>query len=313
MPYIEYQKYNPQSEARAIIEYANSILAEYSRQGFRLTLRQLYYQFVARDILANSQANYNKLGNIMTSARDAGMVDWNNLQDRGRVVQSKSHWDGPSDIVETCINAFNLDLWEGQEYRVEVWVEKEALVEVVGSAADTWDIPYFANKGYLSTSAAWDAGHNRILNWKNTTGQETIILHLGDHDPSGIQMTEDIQSRLNRYSTGYGDKKNAYPEVRRIALNMDQVEEYSPPPNPAKQTDARYDQYVARFGITESWELDALEPSVIVGLINDEVEKIVDKPKWEKRGYLQQDYRTELGDVSEYWEDIREFIRNTYY
>ena len=89
------------------------------------------------------------------------------------------------------------------------------------------------------------------------------ILHLGDHDPSGIDMTRDNAERL-------ADVFGGDVELKRIALNMDQIDEYAPPPNPAKVTDSRFEQYLLMYG-AESWELDALEPSVINELIVNEV------------------------------------------
>lgn len=295
MPYISYRSYKPNDAARTVIMTANAILREYDEQGFCLTLRQLYYQFVARDLLANTQASYSRLGDIISRAREAGLIDWDHLVDRGRELRSYHHWDSPSDLIETYAKAYHRDLWVGQTHRVEVWVEKQALEDVVASAAAPWDVAYFACKGYVSTSAMWDAAHNRFLKWKDEFDQETIIIHLGDHDPSGVQMTEDIQKRIAAFSedtNGYCDDPDI--EVRRIALTLDQVEEYQPPPNPAKTTDSRYRSYVDEFGVDDSWELDALDPSTIADLINGEIEAIVDMSLWEAEKKRQDAERKQL-------------------
>ena len=84
----------------AIIEQANTIIGEYAAQGFKLTLRQLYYQFVARDLLANTQRSYKRLGNIISEARLAGRVDWNAIEDRTRNLESNPHWDDPAAIIK---------------------------------------------------------------------------------------------------------------------------------------------------------------------------------------------------------------------
>lgn len=104
-------------------------------------------------------------------------------------------------------------------------------------------------------------------------GQAPVILHLGDHDPSGIDMTRDIVARLEVFTDYAGI------EVRRVALNMDQVEQYGPPPNPAKLTDSRVGQYIAVYGL-DSWELDALEPQVIVDLIEQKTLERRDADLW---------------------------------
>ncbi len=99
-----------------------------------------------------------------------------------------------------------------------------------------------------------------------------IVLHLGDHDPNGLDMTRDNEDRLALFA-------RQDIEVRRLALNMDQVERYSPPPNFAKETDTRYAAYARQFG-PNCWELDALDPVVIADLIRAEIEGLIDPEAW---------------------------------
>lgn len=82
MPKIEYIRRNFSQNSCKIIDQANEILDEYERQGFRLTLRQLYYQFVARDLIQNKQSEYKRLGSIINDARLAGFVDWQMMEER---------------------------------------------------------------------------------------------------------------------------------------------------------------------------------------------------------------------------------------
>jgi len=296
MPRIKYRNYRPRGDAQGIIVQANDILESYAKQGFGLTLRQLYYQFIAQDLLPeqwgwkegtkNTEANYKKLGKIISAAREGGLIDWSHISDRGRSVSSLPHWRDAHHFLKTTIPQFHLDHWQGQKYRVEVWVEKDALSDVVEQACEPWDVPSFACKGYTSSSAMWEAAHNRMLKKYAQAEQKTIILHLGDHDPSGIDMTRDIQERLWLFSSHYEQtQRRAEIRVERIALNMDQVEQYEPPPNPAKLTDSRAEQYVADFGDL-SWELDALEPAVLVELIQDHIGRYLDHDLFEERAEL---------------------------
>lgn len=297
MPILKYSDYNPKQSARLLIDLANSILEDFDRQGYKLTLRQLYYQLVAKDVIENSQKSYDRVGKIISRARDAGMIDWKFIEDRTRVVQRHSHWDDGADFMRSVVPQYRHDLWQGQDTRVMVFVEKQALEQVVGRAASRWDVPYFANKGYLSSSSAWNVARNMML-LNEDKCQNWVILHLGDHDPSGIDMSRDIKERLENYARlSAKDKDRGLKfleiEVRRIALNMDQVSEYDPPPNPAKQVDPRFKDYQEKFG-DESWELDALQPSVINTLINDEIENIVDNEMFEERETLQTEIRCQL-------------------
>ena len=158
-----------------------------------------------------------------------------------------------------------LDPWRDQDNYVEVWIEKDALIGTIERAADQMRVTRMACKGYLSASAAYEAGQ-RFDNAR-ARGKNCILIHLGDHDPSGIQMTEDNEKRSQLFSRGF-------VEVRRIALNMNQISLYNPPPNPAKMTDSRAADYVRRYG-TSSWELDALDPRVLDRLVRDEIEDLI--------------------------------------
>jgi hypothetical protein len=270
MPFIEYKSWKPKPHTLAIVDQANEIIDSYLAQGFELTIRQLYYQFVARDLLPNTERSYKNLITTIDRGRQAGYIDWDAIVDRTREKEGNSHWRNPAAIVRGCAKQFQMDMWKLQENRVEVWIEKQALIGVIEDVCEGWDVDYFACRGYNSQSEAWRAGRRFKKYWKNQ--QRPIVIHLGDHDPSGIDMTYDNQRRLSLFAEGPVD-------VRRIALKMEQIEEYEPPPNPAKVTDSRFSAYQAEFG-DESWELDALDPQTIVGLINDEIESIVDLPKW---------------------------------
>ena len=289
---IKYLDVNMNRSSLAIVEAANQIIEDYSAQGFRLTLRQLYYQFVSRDLFANTVKNYKRLGNVIANARNAGLVDWDAIEDRTRNVISQAHWGSPAEIIEACADQFCFDLWENQPSRVEVWIEKDALVGVFEDVCNELDVPLFSCRGYTSQSEIWSAGVR--MKRQARDGQTPVILHFGDHDPSGIDMTRDIVDRVSLYS-GLGI------DVDRLALNRNQVDEYEPPPNPAKTTDTRFTKYVEIHG-DESWELDALEPSVLVELVRDSVAKYRDEQLWNETVQRQDEARERLLELSENWE-----------
>ena len=282
----------------AIIEQANQIISEYAAQGFKLTLRQLYYQFVARDLLANTQRSYKRLGNIISEARLAGRVDWNAIEDRTRNLESNPHWDDPAAIIEAAARSFRIDKWENQPCRVEVWIEKEALIGVVERICRRLDVDFFACRGYVSQSEQWAAG-KRFAEYREA-GQDVVVLHLGDHDPSGIDMTRDNDVRLALFA-------REDVTVRRLALNFDQIEDFQPPPNPAKLSDSRYEMYFARFG-AESWELDALDPRVIQDLIGDAVTEYRDEDAWLAMTDRENDEREQLSVVTQRWHDVVAYL-----
>lgn len=233
---------------------------------------------VARAMIPNIAREYKRIVSIMTDARLAGLIDWYAIEDRTRSLRSNSHWESPQEIIETARDSYQIDKWENQDYRLEVWIEKDALTGVIAGICNTLDVPYFSCRGYTSISAIWRAAM-RLRNYaKNLDHEQTpVIIHLADHDPSGIDMTRDARDRLDLLTMMAGKVK-----VERIALNMDQVEQYGPPPNPTKLTDSRAPDYIHRFG-DDSWELDALEPQVIVDLIEDTVLSYRDKDLWAEK------------------------------
>ena len=285
--------------ALQVIRQANAIIAEYEELGFTLTLRQLYYQFVARALIPNKPAEYKRLGAIVSDARLAGMIDWEAIEDRTRALNEHSSWGSPQDILRSAAQSFRLDPWLDQDRYVEVWIEKDALTGVIEPVCNRWRIPYFASKGYSSQSASWRAG--KRFEDKISEGKEPIVLHLGDHDPSGLDMTRDNEERL-QLLTG------EHVEVRRLALNMDQVREYNPPPNPAKESDSRIEGYFSQYRTRSSWELDALEPTVIDGLIEKAVRGLVDLSQWDESLERERKEGRGLFEIVNRYEDVKAFL-----
>lgn len=280
------------------INHANRIILDYKAKGLTLTLRQLYYRFVAAGLLPNKQSEYKRLGSIINDGRLAGLIDWDAIEDRTRNLKKPIAWESPSSIVNMVADQYQEDLWAQQLYRPEVWIEKEALIGVVEGVCEELRIPYFACRGYTSQSEAYVAG-KRLRAWRRFE-QKPIVFHLGDHDPSGMDMTRDNDQRLGMFA-------KSYVEVRRLALNMDQITLYNPPPNPAKDTNARFTGYEERYG-DESWELDALEPEVISELIRDAVMTVLDIDQWKDATAKEQKNRSLLRGISDRWNDVADFI-----
>ncbi len=308
MPKIRYVDNLPilkNAEQMGIVTQANKIIRDYQAQGFDLTLRQLYYQFVSRDLLPNTLQSYKRLGSIIVDGRLAGLIDWDAIVDRTRNLESLSHWETPESIVQAISEQYRIDRWARQPYRVEVWIEKEALAGVFQGVCESLDVPYFCCRGYTSISEIWAAGR-RLKRYANLPGltagqrQKPIILHFGDHDPSGIDMTRDIVDRLSMFA-------EMPVEVERLALNMDQVEYYGPPPNPAKVSDSRAAEYMRVHG-DESWELDALEPAVLAEIVRDAVARFRDEEIWAEDEKLEEEGRRQLGQVSERYDEVIGFL-----
>ena len=295
-PLIAYAEQNFRQESLDIIDRANAICREYRAAGYDLTLRQVYYQFVSRGHLPNSDRSYKRLGSIINDARLAGLIDWNYITDRTRYLRSATYWGSPSDVINASAEQFQRNLWDetGQAMRPEVWVEKDALVGIVGRVCDELRVPYLSCRGYVSQSEMWEAGQR--MGQHIDAGLDPIVIHLGDHDPSGLDMTRDIRDRLSLFA-------GTDIEVQRIALNMDQITQYNPPPNPAKLTDSRGEGYVEKYG-SSSWELDALEPTVLADLIRAAVAPLIDRQAWDAGAGEDAQQRLHMQAVADRWDDV---------
>lgn len=323
MPKIKYKDVRFAPDALRVVEAAARIVEEYQRQGFDMTLRQVYYKIIARDLFPedrryfwtgsrwvrdpsgsnpsstkNNVPNYNWLGDLVSDARLAGLIDWNQIVDRTRGLQVKGHWDDPAEIIQSAAGGFALDRWEGQPYRPEVWIEKDALLGVFEGICQELDVPLLSCRGYNSQSEMWRAAQ-RMLRYKQQK-QTPMIFHFGDHDPSGKDMSRDILDRLYLFT-------GKQLEFERLALNIDQVRRYDPPPSPAKITDPRAKAYIQEFG-DDSWELDALEPRVIKELVREAVERIQDDILWRESGKEEAAHRETLRKISDNYQEVQTFV-----
>jgi hypothetical protein len=327
---IAYEDKKLSGKTLDLVEQANEILEEYAAQGYVLTIRQLYYQFVARGLLPSSQTSYNRVKDVVGKGRLNGYIDWDHIEDRGRMLRAIRHWDDPADIVEATARNYKVDLWADQENYTEVWIEKDALVGVITRICNELDVPYFSCRGYASLSEKWAAGGDRLLG-KILKGKKVTILHMGDHDPSGLDMTRDLLDRLSQFiwqdyfraqkPAGWDEMSHANQlatirqlknealslfEVKRIALTWDQVQQYQPPAFWAKESDSRSPAYVEEFG-HDSWELDALDPPTMEALIREHVEALIADPDaYDAAIEREQDGQKLLKEASKRWEEIVE-------
>ena len=268
--------WKPSRESAGLFVHIDKILDSYEKQGYRLTLRQLYYQLVARDLIPNSTKSYDRLGNITNRGRLAGYIDWAMIEDRARTPRVNPHWDSPKDIVLSAAKQYYEARWPDQEWYIEVWCEKDAVSNILNPVCRRWDVLFLANRGYNSQTAMYDS--SKRFQEALDDNKSVRVLYFGDHDPSGIDMSEDIQRRLGLFLQGPDE---LFESLDRVALTMEQIRQYRPPENPAKEVDPRYAKYAAKYG-ESSWELDALEPSVLAALTDSAIQQYADDTIFEQ-------------------------------
>lgn len=279
----------PTISRESLTACAWAICEEYLRQDMDLTLRQLYYQFVGRGLIPNGDKAYKRLGDTLANARVAGEFPMHYIVDRGRHVGLTGLTDqtDPDDGLRNISREVRTgpqrwlwrSRWYGQPIWPSVWIEKEALAGVFAPTCETLGVGLFACKGYPSVTALFDWLKEAAAAVDDGT-HHCVVLYCGDHDPDGLEIPESCERTLNtmlRNGLIPGDGEDTVQiEFRRIALTREQIEEYNPPPFPAKTTSARYASYVERTGLTDAWELDALTPTVLRDLITEEVEALFD-------------------------------------
>lgn len=298
MACIQFQATRFKPESIALIELCNEVIEDYLQQGLRLTLRQLYYQLVTKNAIPNVERSYKNLSTLVTQARLSGKMDWDAIEDRVRQARRASQFDGLVDLVDAALHSYRLPRWKGQDYYAELWVEKDALAGVLEPLAREHHVALMVNRGYSSASAmfesarrfieacrageddielpmdegfvAYEDGNEEMGSEPIALARKPVLFYLGDHDPSGEDMVRDVRERLHTFGIDV--------DVRKIALTMKQVEKYNPPPNPAKMTDPRANEYVAKHGRV-SWEVDALPPQVLARIVRDSFKSVIDREK----------------------------------
>ncbi len=261
------------SKNAARLKLVNEIIEEYQAEGYRLTLRQLYYQLVSRDIIPNQQKEYAKLSTLLKYGRMNGIVDWDAIEDRIRVPHIPYYVKDIQHAINDTVEQYRLDRQRDQTTYTEVWIEKDALSGVLRSVTDHYHVHLLVNRGYSSCSSMYDASR-RFLYHARQENRYGNIFYLGDHDPSGLDMVRDIRQRLSDF--GVEDQEVS---VVQVALTTAQVKQYKPPPNPTKFSDPRASDYIRQFGKT-CWEVDALPPKVLVALLKQTIENLIEKEKF---------------------------------
>jgi len=159
--------------------------------------------------------------------------DETRIEDRTReTLGGDFGYDDVDDFIEAKLKNleeswkyFSMPYWKNQDYKLEVWVEKDALSRVISEALIPYGVLTAPSKGYSSYTYV-KAGIDRF---NKENGKKKIILHFSDHDR--LDMTRDLQDRIWRYGGNI--------EVKRIALTYDQVKKYDLVPNPTKLADSR--------------------------------------------------------------------------
>lgn len=287
----------------AKIRRANALIEEYEAMGLKFTARQMYYAFVSDNVIENTFREYKNFCELLKDARLSGHIDWDGIEDRTRELEEYTMWDSPQASLENTIRNYIEDAWADQPAYVEVWIEKSALMGVLYKPCWEYRLPFMSCRGYSSVSQIYVAAQR--FKAKMEEGKKGIILHLGDHDPSGVDMSRDNTVRLDLLSDDCGI------ELRRIALNPDQIDQYKLPSQPAKKEDVRLRGYAEAHGHKLAWELDALKPDILMEIVSTAVKPIIDWEKWDahmEREQQSRDYIKRTWQTGREWAPFKGWV-----
>ena len=261
-----------------IVEASLEILKQYDTP---ITLRQLYYRLVSRRMFPNTLNSYKRLSRIIVKAREREDIPLNAIEDRSRRILGRGDvgYHSVEEFLRRRIKGFidswkefTMPTWEDQPCYLLISLEKDALSRLVSQVANRYAVRTFPTRGYPSFSYVL-----RMAQYirERLKGKKTIVLYLGDFDPSGVDIERDLAERLRRY--GAGDFT-----VKRVALTREQIIKYQLPPMPVKRSDARAPRFVAAYG-DEAVELDALDPNELKRILAEAIEEHIDMELWRKR------------------------------
>lgn len=237
------------------------VALEVLRENRPMTVRQVYYQLVSRQVVKNKKTMYQAVSDLLVDARKEGLVPWEWIEDRLRQPREVSMWFDLSDFANTMKRVYRRDIWLTQNHLVECWLEKDALSGIFEDVLDYYGVTLNVGRGY----DGWDSIHNAAERWRN--GRDVTVLYFGDFDPSGEDMHRSLIERLEFF--------DCYPEIIKCALTPDDIDRYNLPPDFAKRSDSRSKKFIRKHGDI-SVELDALPVDVLRRRIVAEVKSRLD-------------------------------------
>ena len=245
------------AKTEQLIDAAVGILREHRP----MTVRQVFYQLVSRQVIKNDRSQYSSVSRCLVNARKEGIIPWAWVEDRLRRPRCVSMWSGLAAFADTARRSYRRDVWETQPCYIEAWLEKDALAGIVEDVLDPYGVTLNVGRGY----DGWDSIRNAAERFGDGKGK--VILYLGDFDPSGEDMLCSLRGRLGFF--------HCEPEIVKCALTGDDILRYQLPPDPAKRTDTRSKRFIEKHGDL-SVELDALPVDVLRDRLVGEVESRMD-------------------------------------
>jgi len=255
--------YNPKPETQALISEVRQILND-EAEYLPLTLRQIFYRLVVKELVDKTERGYSRMCEVLGAARRSKLICMDDIRDDGFRQNQAPGWisvDSLVDAFQHTAENFTLDRQGGQAQRIIVWCEAGGMVPQLQSVANDYSIPVYSSGGFDSITTQHSMGK---LFSENVTN--TLVLHIGDHDPSGVHMFSSLEENVMSFAEHY----NGFPEFVRLAVTPVQVDDYNLPTAPPKKTDNR------SFEGNETTQAEALPPATLASILRNAIETRMD-------------------------------------
>lgn len=286
-----YTLWKPRAKGERIVGQVREILSE-MRPYLPLTCRQIFYRMVAAYDYPKSESAYNNLLYYLQRARRARMIDFDDIRDDGTSVMSAGHYadmDSFHGYVQRLGQRYKRDKLARQDVSIRVMCEAEGMMPQLSRTAEAYSVPVYSCSGFDSLTYKYSLAR-AVHDNEVYSGKSTIVLHLGDLDPSGYSIYESMERDVEAFVRE--DLGNSGAVLfHRVALERDHVAEYDLPTYPPKDTDSRAKQWIAD-GL-ETCQLEALPPEAVARLLSHSIEMFLDL------GILGEDRQAEIRERRE--------------
>ena len=273
--------WQPRAETLELIDQVHGVLEEYE-EHLPLTVRQIFYRLVGTCGYAKTENAYTRLLEHLNRARRAGMVEFEHVRDDGFTAEEPSGFQSVKSFwwnVEHWAKDFRLHRLDGQDARVEVWVEAAGMVPQIARVAHPYGITVYSSGGFNSTTAKHEAA-------RRLEDQDAVVLHIGDLDPSGVAMFDSLEDDIQTFLRDMHTTGSVHFE--RVVLTPEQVNLYELPTAPPKATDPR-SNYQGKTA-----QAEALPPDVLADEVRDAILQHIDEDIWEETVEREKEERTAL-------------------
>lgn len=248
----------------------------------RMSVRQAYYLLEVAGVVAKTDGGYRQVQQQVLKMRREGLLPWSFIADGTRWQRKPKTYGDVADFTDRMARTYRRDLWQSQRIRIEVWLEKDALADVIVDTTAAWDVALMVSRGQSSATFLYNAAKEAEAAWHQDEA-ETFIYALYDRDAGGRRAASAIERELPRYAPGVPI------HFELLAVTDHEIELWRLPTRPAKRSDpeaAKYDGVAV--------ELDAIPPDKLTKLVEYAITRHVDQRAWEIEQAIEAEERAGL-------------------